>query len=41
VLLALGHSQAEARAALRLSLGRDTNAKDLQIAIKVLRETCG
>jgi cysteine desulfurase len=41
VLLALGHSQAEARAALRLSLGRDTSAEDLQIAIKVLRETCG
>ena len=41
VLLALGHSQAEARAALRLSLGRETNAEDLQVAIKVLHTTCG
>ncbi len=41
VLLALGHNQSEARAALRLSLGRDTSAEDLQVAIKILRKTCG
>jgi cysteine desulfurase len=41
VLLALGHSQAEARAALRLSLGRETSAEDLQVAIKVLHTACG
>ena len=41
VLLALGHSQADARAALRLSLGRETSAEDLQVAIKVLGATCG
>ena len=41
VLLALGHSQVEARAALRLSLGRETSAEDLQVAIKVLGKTCG
>jgi cysteine desulfurase len=41
VLMALGHNEADARAALRLSLGRETSAADLQIAIKVLRTTCG
>jgi cysteine desulfurase len=41
ILLALGHNHADARAALRLSLGRETTAEDLQVAIKVLSTTCG
>ena len=41
MLLALGHNHADARAALRLSLGRETTAEDLQVAIKILVTTCG
>ena len=41
VLLALGHNEADARAALRLSLGRDTSEEELQVAIQILRTTCG
>ena len=41
VLLALGHNEADARAALRLSLGRDTTEEELRLAIKILRTTCG
>ena len=41
VLLALGHNEANARAALRLSLGRDTTEEELRLAIQILRTTCG
>ena len=41
VLLALGHNEADARAALRLSLGRDTTEEELRLAIQILRTTCG
>jgi len=41
VLLALGHTEAEARAALRISLGRETSQEELRFALNILGETCG
>ncbi|MCH2105703.1 MAG: cysteine desulfurase [Planctomycetes bacterium] len=41
VLLALGHDESAARAALRLSLGRDTTAEEVRSAIRTLGTTCG
>lgn len=41
VLLALGHGEAEARAALRFSLGRTTTAAEVRSAINTLGITCG
>ena len=34
-------NEANARAALRLSLGRDTTEEELRLAIQILRTTCG
>jgi cysteine desulfurase len=39
VMLACGFAREEARAALRLSLGRDTSAEDVHIAVDILRRT--
>ncbi len=41
VLLALGHDEAAARAALRMSLGRTTTAQEVRSAINTLGITCG
>ncbi len=41
VLLALGHDEADARAALRLSLGRTTTREEVRSAIHTLGITCG
>ena len=41
VLLALGHDEASARAALRLSLGRTTTQAEVHSAINTLGITCG
>jgi cysteine desulfurase len=41
VLLALGHDEATARAALRMSLGRTTTAQEVRSAINTLGITCG
>ena len=41
VLLALGHSEEAARAALRFSLGRTTTQADVQTAVNLLGEICG
>ena len=40
-LLAIGHDEAEARAALRLSLGRTTNQTEVRAAADLLGKTCG
>ena len=40
-LLALGHDEEEARAALRLSLGRSTTQDEVRSAAKLLGKTCG
>jgi len=40
-LLALGHDEAAARAALRLSLGRTTTQAEAQTAVSLLGKTCG
>jgi cysteine desulfurase len=39
VLLACGHARDAARAALRLSLGRDTRSEDIHMAVDILRRT--
>jgi cysteine desulfurase len=39
VLLACGHARDAARAALRLSLGRDTRSEDVHMAVDILRRT--
>lgn len=39
VLLACGFAREAARAALRLSVGRDTSAEDIHIAVDILRRT--
>src|SRR4029077_3826747 len=39
VLLAMGLSQERARAGLRISLGRTTNAQDIHSAVEILRRT--
>jgi len=41
VLLALGHDESAARAALRLSLGRSTTPEEVRAAIRTLGTTCG
>jgi cysteine desulfurase len=39
VLLAMGHRPEQARAGLRLSLGRETDRADIHIAVEILRRT--
>ncbi len=39
VLLAMGLSREDARAGLRLSLGRDTTREDIHVAVEILRRT--
>lgn len=41
VLLALGHDEEAARAALRLSLGRTTTQAEVRAAVSILGTTCG
>lgn len=41
VLLALGYGRDEARAALRLSIGRTNDAQDVHNAVEILRESLG
>lgn len=41
VLLALGHGEDDARAALRLSIGRTTTQEEVQTAVSIMGKTCG
>jgi cysteine desulfurase len=41
VLSAMGYSSAEARAALRVSIGRTTTLADVRKAVETLRKTLG